>query len=196
MPLTDYSFNVENPVDRIFYGRINIEKASSFLFFNKRGIVQQLIHYLKYRNQQQIGTFLGDWYGQLLRQRGELEGTIDVVVPVPLHPKKLKKRGYNQVSGFAQRLAHHLGADYNENLLTKTANTKTQTQKDRLGRWQNEKALYVPNNVALLKDKRILLVDDVITTGGTMETCANALSQGENTCIYIASMAVVPKLWN
>ncbi|SHI39405.1 ComF family protein [Pseudozobellia thermophila] len=196
MPLTDYSFNVENPVDRIFYGRINIEKASSFLFFNKGGIVQQLIHYLKYRNQQQIGTFLGDWYGQLLKQRGELKRTIDLVAPVPLHPKKLKKRGYNQVSGFAQRLAHHLGADYNEYLLIKTANTKTQTQKDRLGRWQSGKSLYVPADVALLKNKRVLLVDDVITTGGTMETCASALAQGENTSIYIASMAVVAKLWN
>lgn len=89
LPLTEYTFNEENPVDRIFYGRININKASSFLFFSENSIVQQLIHHLKYRNQEQIGAFLGDWYGQILKENGELYKTIDVVIPVPLHHKKI-----------------------------------------------------------------------------------------------------------
>ncbi|SDL66736.1 comF family protein [Kriegella aquimaris] len=191
LPLTEYSFNVENPIDRIFYGRINVKKASSFLFFEEKGIVQQLIHYLKYRNQEEIGGFLGDWYGQLLKEDNG-SGFIDVVVPVPLHRRKLRKRGYNQVALFAKRLAHHLNAAYVDNILLKTANTKTQTKKGRIGRWYGNTSLYTLSDQKFLENKRVLLVDDVITTGATMETCAKALQQSKGITIYIASMAIVP----
>ena len=191
LPLTEYSFNVENPVDRIFYGRINVKKASSFLFFEEKGIVQQLIHYLKYRNQEEIGGFLGDWYGQLLKENNG-SGFIDVVVPVPLHRRKLRKRGYNQVALFAERLAHHLNAAYVDNILLKTANTKTQTKKGRIGRWYGNTSLYTLSDQKFLENKRVLLVDDVITTGATMETCAMALQQSKGITIYITSMAIVP----
>lgn len=196
MPLTEYTFNEENHMDRIFYGRINIKKASSFLFYAENSHVQQLIHHLKYKNQERIGAFLGDWYGQLMRQNNELLKTIEVVVPVPLHPKKLRSRGYNQVAGFAQKLAHHLDAEYVDDILLKTFNTKTQTKKDRSGRWQGDKALYTLSNPDRLKNRSILLVDDVITTGATMEICARTLQQTTDTTIYLTSMAVVPKLWN
>lgn len=194
LPFTEYTFNEENPVDRIFYGRIVVKKASSFLFFNENGKVQQLLHYLKYKNQEVIGTFLGDWYGQLLQEEGILPNTIDAVVPVPLHPKKLRRRGYNQVAGFARRLAHHLDAEYVGHILLKTANTKTQTKKGRIGRWQGDKELYTLSETDYLKNKHILLVDDVITTGATMELCARTLQKTPGTVIYLASMAVVPKL--
>ena len=196
LPLTDYTFNEENPVDRIFYGRINIKKASAFLFFAENGIVQQLIHNLKYRNQEQIGVFLGDWYGQTLRENGDLYGIVDMVVPVPLHRKKLRMRGYNQVSEFAKRLAHHLDADYVDHLLVKTANTRTQTKKGRIGRWQGNKALYTLSDENYAKNKTILLVDDVITTGATMEICAKKLSEVAGATLYVASITVVPQLWN
>ena len=196
MPLTEYTFNEENPVDRIFYGRINIKKASSFLFFSEDGKVQRLIHHLKYKNQERISSFLGDWYGQILKGNGELTREIDMVVPVPLHAKKLRGRGYNQVAGFAQKLAGHLEADYGDGLLIKTANTKTQTKKGRIGRWQGDSPLYTLSDAGSLKNKCILLVDDVITTGATMELCAQTLQQAPGTTIYLASMAVVPKVWN
>ncbi|MUH37374.1 ComF family protein [Zobellia amurskyensis] len=192
MPLTDYTFNDENPVDRIFYGRINIKKASSMLFFSENGIVRELIHHLKYKNQEQVSTFLGDWYGQILKDNHELLNKIDIVIPVPLHRKKLRQRGYNQVASFAQRLAFHLNAEYVDHILIKTANTKTQTKKGRIGRWQNAKDLYTLSDPDYLKNKNILLVDDVITTGATMEICARTLDQTPNATIYIASMAVVP----
>ncbi len=191
LPLTDYSFNVENAVDRIFYGRINIKKANSFLFYIEKGIVKNLIHHLKYKNQEQIGTFLGDWHGQIIAENDFLE-CIDYVVPVPLHKKKLKKRGYNQVSAFGKRLAHHLNASFLEDALIKTSDTKTQTKKSRIARWQNNKALYVTNKPELLENKKILLVDDVITTGATMEICASTLKEIPGITIYITSMAVVP----
>lgn len=190
LPLTDYTFNEENTLDRIFYGRIHIKKASSFLFFTENGIVQQLVHHLKYKNQEQIGVFLGDWYGQKLKENGYLN-TIDVVIPVPLHNKKLKQRGYNQVTLFAQKIALHIGAKYIDSLLIKTANTKTQTTKTRIGRWQDNKALYTLTDSRFLKNKKVLLLDDVITSGATMEICTQALQEAEGISIYIASMAVV-----
>ena len=191
LPLTNYTFNDENAVDRIFYGRIFIEKASSFLFYTENGIVQQLIHHLKYKNQEQISDFLGDWYGQILKENNFLT-TIDAVIPVPLHKKKLKKRGYNQVHLFAKKLAQYLNAEYIDSILVKTANTKAQTKKSRVGRLQNNKSLYTLSNPGFLKNKKILLVDDVITTGATMEICAKALLKAEGVKIYITSMAVVP----
>lgn len=190
LPLTDYTFNEENTLDRIFYGRIHIKKASSFLFFTENGIVQQLIHHLKYKNQERIGAFLGDWYGQKLKENGYLN-TIDVVIPVPLHKNKYKRRGYNQVALFAQKIAVHIGADYVDSLLIKTANTKTQTTKTRIGRWHENKALYTLSDVSLLKNKKVLLLDDVITSGATIEICSQALQEAEGISIYIASMAVV-----
>ncbi len=192
LPFTEYSFNVENPIDRIFYGRIAVKKASSFLFYRENSIVQQLIHHLKYKNQEQVGVFLGDWYGQLLQEDAVFKQEIDFVVPVPLHRKKLKKRGYNQVEAFAQKLALHLAADYRNDVLIKTANTKTQTKKSRIGRWQSNKELYVLTNTEKLQGKNILLVDDVITTGATIEICAKTLLQIPKTTLYVASMAVVP----
>lgn len=192
LPLTDYTFNDENAVDRIFYGRIAIKKASSFLFFTENGIVQQLIHHLKYKNQEQIGNFLGDWYGQILKENHFLS-TIDAVVPVPLHKKKIKKRGYNQTALFAKKLAQHLNAEYIDHILVKTANTKTQTKKSRIGRLQNNRELYRLSDPVFLKNKNILLVDDVITSGATMEICTKALLKAEGVKIYITSMAVVPQ---
>lgn len=192
LPFTEYTFNVENAVDRIFFGRTAVKKASSFLFYRKNNKVQHLIHHLKYKNQEQIGTFLGNWYGQVLKTDNGLVNKIDLVVPVPLHPKKLKQRGYNQVAEFAKRLAYHLNAEYSDALLLKTSNNKTQTIKGRLGRWQENKSLFALSSIAPFENKNILLVDDVITTGATMERCAETLHQIPGINIYMASMAVVP----
>ena len=191
LPLTDYNFNVENPVDRIFYGIINIKKANSFLFFTENGTVQQLLHHLKYKNQEMVGEFLGDWFGQSIKEKGFID-KIDIVIPVPLHSKKLKKRGYNQVSLFASRLAHHLGAELREDILLKTANSKTQTKKGRIGRWFDNKALFTISEAVKLQGKNVLLVDDIITTGATIEKCALAIQKSQLINLYVASMAVVP----
>ena len=101
LPLTDYTFTEENPIDRLFYGRVPIEKAAAFLLFSDIGRVKNLLHHLKYRNQETIGAFLGDWFGGQIATGNSPE--IDLVVPVPLHPKKQRKRGYNQVALFAKR---------------------------------------------------------------------------------------------
>ena len=190
LPLTDYDFSNENPVDRIFYGRVPIEKAASFLLFSKVGMVKNLLHYLKYKNQESIGDRIGDWFGQQIAQKGNLD--IDFVIPVPLHPKKLKKRGYNQVDAFGRKLAHHLNADFRNDILVKTRNTRTQTKKGRFARWTNSQDLFVLNNTNGTATKKLLLVDDVITTGATIEACVSALLRLSNVKIYVATMAVVP----
>ncbi|MEJ1221268.1 phosphoribosyltransferase family protein [Sediminicola sp. 1XM1-17] len=191
IPLTEYNFIDENPIDRIFYGIVPIEKANSLLFFTPNGIVKNIIHHLKYKNQQEIGDFLGDWFGYIINENNPTF-RIDYVIPVPLHKKKLKKRGYNQVTTFGQKLAQHLDATFKDNLLVKTANTKTQTKKNRFYRSQNKQALYKVLDLKILCNKNVLLVDDVITTGATLQACSIALKQVEGVKIYIATMAVVP----
>ncbi len=192
MPLTDYNFSDENPVDRVFYGRIPIKKAASFLFFTKNGIVKQLLHYLKYKNQEGVGAFLGDWCGAFMENEKDLK-SVDVVVPVPLHVKKRKKRGYNQVTLFAKRISNALEAEYRDDILVKVNNTKTQTKKGRLLRWENAQEVFEVNTTVKKDFQHILLVDDVITTGATIEACAKKLHTLGNVSISVLSMAVVPK---
>ncbi|WP_422857973.1 ComF family protein [Flagellimonas sp. S174] len=190
LPLTDYNFTEENAVDRIFYGRTPIKKAGSLLFFTKNGMVKNLMHFLKYKKQEDIGGFFGDWYGSLLKEENTLKD-VDAVVPVPLHPKKEKKRTYNQVSLFAEQIAEHLQADFTPELLVRTENTKTQTKKDRQMRWENIQSAFQCDVSKNKEYRHILLVDDVITTGATLEACARTLTELPSVEISIASMAVV-----
>jgi len=192
VPLTDHNYLEENAVDRIFYGRIPIKKAASFVFFTKKGIIKNLLHWLKYKNQEQIGGFFGDWCGACLKENGHLKN-IDVVVPVPLHPKKKKKRGYNQVALFAEKIAENIGAVYCDDWLIKTKNIKTQTKKGRQWRWESSKDAFNLNASNNRNFKHVLLVDDVITTGATIESCAQTLLQQKNIEVSVLSMAMVPE---
>ncbi|TDQ33106.1 ComF family protein [Zeaxanthinibacter enoshimensis] len=191
LPLTEYNFMTENPVDRIFYGRTDVSKAAAFLYYHEDGIVKNLIHYLKYRKQQQLGTFLGEWFGQDLMEAG-LPAIPDYIIPVPLHPRKQRQRGYNQVDNFGKALARVMGSEFRTGLLLKTANVRTQTRKDRFFRWQSQQELYTLADGEELRGKKVLLVDDVITTGATLEACSLALQKAGDVEVYIAAMAVVP----
>ncbi|HEY9170502.1 MAG TPA: phosphoribosyltransferase family protein [Lutibacter sp.] len=188
LPLTNFSFEENNLIEKSFYGRIPLENATSLFYFFKKGNVQRLIHELKYNKQQQVGTFIGDWLGEQLTESKRFE-TIDCIIPVPLHPKKLKKRGYNQVTTFGESLAKKLDIPYKENILNRVSLAKTQTKKLRLDRWRNVQELFHVNNNTALENKHILLIDDVITTGATLEACYKALSQTKNLKISIACMA-------
>src|SRR5690606_2633925 len=152
-------------------------------------IVQQLLHNLKYKGHEDIGLFLGQWFGEELRDLNTFNN-IDVVVPVPLHKSRQRKRGYNQVHKFAQAIADKLQVDYNTTVLQKTKATETQVFKDRLKRWNDNQTIFSVANTNDLKGKHILLVDDVITTGATIEACANALLKIEGIKISVATMAI------
>ncbi len=192
VPLTDHNYLEENAVDRIFYGRVPIKKAASFVFFSKNGLVKSLLHWLKYQNQEQIGGFFGDWCGAYLKENGQLKN-IDVVVPVPLHSKKQKKRGYNQVALFAQKIADNIGATYCDDWLIKVKNIKTQTKKGRQWRWESSKDAFELDASNKRDFKHVLLVDDVITTGATIESCAQTLLRHKNIEVSVLSMAMVPE---
>jgi len=192
LPTTNFHNEKNNSVEKIFYGRVKIEHATALLFFQKEGIVQQLIHNLKYRGFENIGTLLGKWLGHELKH-SEYYNNIDIVIPVPLHKTRLKKRGYNQVEKFAQEIALALNAEYKTNILLKTASTKTQVFKKRLARWDSSKTSFNVENAHLLEAKHILIVDDIITTGATIEACANQLftaNSNKNLKISVATMAI------
>jgi ComF family protein len=159
------------------------------LHFSKKGIVQQLMHNLKYRGHQDVGLFLGKWLGEELKVI-EAYKTIDVVIPVPLHRSKLRKRGYNQVTKFGQEIAKALDVEFNTVVLHKSMATKTQVFKDRLLRTSGNNATFSIVENQTLKGKHILLVDDIVTTGATIESCANALLSIEGVKISVATMAI------
>lgn len=188
LPFTDYHLITNNPVEKVFYGRIPLEKATSFLFYEKNGSVQNLIHYLKYKNQAHISEFLGNWMGEIIK-KDPVFSKVDLVIPVPLHKDKLKKRGYNQVTGFGREIAKHLQADYLDNILIRTKKYTSQTLKNRLARWSQNNLIFSTNDNFKLEGKHILLVDDIITTGATLEACANALKSSNNIKISIITMA-------
>jgi ComF family protein len=173
----------------VFYGRVKLEHATALMHFSKKGIVQQLMHNLKYRGHQEVGLFMGKWLGEELKTIGAYQ-QIDVVVPVPLHSSKLRQRGYNQVTKFGEELAKALEIEFNSKVLQKTMATKTQVFKDRLLRTSGNSATFNLSENQTLKGKHILLVDDIITTGATIESCVNALLTIEGVKISVAAMAI------
>jgi ComF family protein len=189
LPVTDFHYDNNDSVAKALYGRAKIENGTALFRFEQKSIVQQLVHNLKYRNHEKIGFVLGNWLGNELKTI-EAYQNIDVVIPVPLHKNKLKKRGFNQVAKFGQQIAEALKADYIDDVLVKITNTKSQTNKNRFSRWMNTDELFALKNMETIDNKHILLVDDLITTGATLEACISVLNQAKNIKISIATMAI------
>ena len=188
LPLTNFLDYKDNKVTQVFYGRILIEKAYSLLFYRKKGITQKLIHDLKYKGNEEVGVFFGNWLGEILKENKEF-ANIDFIIPVPLHPKKLKERGYNQVTKFGERLSEYLQKPLVEDSLIRISSTKTQTFKSRFERFNNIGTKFMLENHTDFNNKHILLIDDVITTGATLEACAKEFRKSENCKISILTMA-------
>lgn len=174
----------------LFYGAVYLDQATALFYFHKDGVVQKLIHQLKYKGQEEISNYLGDWLGEdLMNCKSYRE--IDVVIPVPLHIKKLKSRGYNQVEGFGKAIANKLNAIFMDDVLVRDKNTHTQTKKTRWKRWKNVDTIFMLNktNIDSLEGKHILLVDDIITTGSTIKACASELLKISGIKLSVAVMA-------
>ncbi|MCF8224933.1 MAG: ComF family protein [Bacteroidales bacterium] len=188
MPRTNFVKDPENPVAQLFWGRTKLEGATSLMRFEKGSKYQSLIHGLKYRGEKRIGLFLGKLIGKELLPTSFSD--VDFIVPVPLHPKKEKKRGFNQSEVIASGIYEITGIPVRNNILFRKQHTETQTHKNRYQRWENMDGVFeISNENGVLHNKKILLVDDVVTTGSTLEACAETLHRSGPSAIYIATIA-------
>lgn len=191
LPYTAYEKVPDNPVARIFWGRIRLEGVMACFFFSKQGKVQNLVHELKYKRNREAGHFLGLETGKALLQ-SDWHHDLDYIVPVPLHPKRERKRGYNQSEILAKGIQEATRLPVISNKLVRATASETQTKKSRTDRWENVKSIFALRDKEQFAGKHVLLVDDVITTGSTLEACALCLQQAEDIRISIAATACAP----
>lgn len=189
LPQTEYHKQKENPIEKLFWGRVEIEHAAGMYFFHGKTKVQHLLHKLKYQGKKEVGHKLGRVYGEMMKDSG-FANDVDIIAPVPLHEKKKRKRGYNQSDFFAMGLSESLVVDWSPKILRRNVYTETQTGKTRFERWGNVDDVFSLADEKAAQNRHVLLVDDVITTGATLEACAHALLQASGARVSIATIAV------
>jgi len=185
---TDYHLLRNNPVAQHFWGRLEVERATAYLHFKKQSHTQQLIHQLKYENRPDVGVFLGLLAAQGLCQDGFLKD-VDLILPVPLYSGKQKKRGYNQAERIAHGLSIQSGITVSSTHLIKSEHTESQTKKSRAKRFTNVRDSFELKNAEELDHRHLLIVDDVITTGSTLEACGRLLKDSLNCRLSIFTLA-------
>lgn len=189
IPRTNYHLQDDNPVARLFWGRCKIERAAAFSFYNKESRIRKLIHNLKYKGIKEIGLELGRIYGHSLEGTDFLKG-IDMIIPVPLHPSKQRIRGFNQSELIAAGFSEATGLPVRIGILERTGKSETQTRRSRYDRWVNVEGIFTVSDRSSLEGKHILIVDDVITTGSTLESCTNEILRSEGARVSVAALAV------
>lgn len=189
LPRTNYHLRKDNPVEKLFWGKIPLERATSFYFYRKGSDFRQILHQLKYGGQKGIGAIMGRYMAAELQQSGFFEG-VDVILPVPLHKKKQQIRGYNQSEWIARGITAVTGIPIDTEAVVRRKNTETQTRKSSLERWENVEGIFELHHAEALAGKRILIVDDVLTTGATTVECASCLTGIEGIRISVLTLAV------
>lgn len=189
LPRTGYGFQKSNPVERLFWARLPVEFATSYFYFSDKGVVRNMLHKIKYHNGQELAETLGRLFASELLEKdpGFAPG---VLVPVPLHPAKRRQRGFNQAELIARGMANAFGAEVRTDIIQRNIFSQSQTKKGRFDRWENVNSIFSLKNANELENNRIVLVDDVITTGATLEACASVLAGIQGIKIAIASIAV------
>lgn len=188
LPRTDFHKFLDNPVSQLFWGRVKIEASASWFYYFKGSAYQSIIHKLKYNGRKDIGIELGRIFASEILTSDVC--SVDLLIPVPLHPRKLKSRGYNQSEMIAKGMADIMNKEMLNNVLIKTSFTETQTRKSRFDRYLNIEGKFKVINEEKIQNKHILLIDDVITTGATIESCAVALLKVNGVKLSVASLAV------
>jgi ComF family protein len=186
MPQTDYHSNRDNALRLRMFGRIPIEYALALFKFSKDGPIQKILHSLKYKNAPEVGVMLGKMYAERIMSIGF---PFEYIVPVPLHAERLRHRGYNQSAMFALGLSEALRIPYSDELVIRRKATATQTKKSKLDRWKNVTDIFELKAADEILGLNVLLVDDVITTGSTIEACASALLEAGCRSISVACIA-------
>lgn len=175
LPLTNSHLQVDRKLNNRFVGKVNLTHALSYLKFAKGGKVQHMMHELKYKGNQRLGEILGKMYGADLKENG-FSDEFDLILPVPLHTNRLITRGYNQSDSLAKGLSESLKIEWRSDVLKRGIETKSQVSKSRLERYENMKDVFFVDKPEGLLDKRIVVVDDTLTTGATLESCVLALN--------------------
>jgi len=188
IPRTNYHNEADNPVAQLFWGRCLIEKAAAFSYYNKGSRIRNLIHNLKYKGIREIGYELGRIYGLSLETSG-FTSDIDLIIPVPLHPAKKRIRGFNQSETISLGIADVVNLPVDVKSLARTTVSATQTKRSRYERWTNVEGIFNVIEPEAIIGKHILLVDDVITTGSTIESCTNELLKIEGVKVSVAALA-------
>ena len=190
LPFTNFENIKNNPIEKLFSGRVEIEFATSLFFFSQTEKVQNILHNIKYNEQKELASHIGKIFGQRLQNNLYLN-SVDTIMAVPLHPKKQHLRGYNQSALFAEGLSEVLNIEIQTNNLIRTINSSSQTKKTRLERLKNVDNVFEIKNPKKLENKHVLLLDDVLTTGATLEACVLALKKNSNCKVSIATIACV-----
>ena len=189
LPKTMINDFAQNEFNNRMYGKLNVNFSVSYLYFHKSGITQELLHQLKYNRFKELGTLVGRWFAHELKENNILDG-IDQIIPVPLHPKKKRKRGYNQSEYIAKGIAEVAGIATNFKSLQRINYHKSQTLMSKEQRWQIVQHDFKINEQQSVQDNNILLVDDILTTGSTMEACGLQLYEGGAKSVSMATIAI------
>ena len=192
LPHTGFASCPDNPVEKYFWGRLQLSAAHSEFYFSAGGLMQQLIHLLKYKGNQSLGFYLGQFLGKSLAQSNRFS-TVDALVPLPLFPDKEKQRGYNQAAVICKGISSVMQLPVMTRLITRQRPTETQTRKSRAERWHNVEGSFCLPETNAIKNRHILLVDDVVTTGATLEACGKLLNGVEGAMLSIATLAIAAK---
>lgn len=188
LPETNFFQSKNNPVEKTFFGRLNIEAAASGFYFTKDSLLQKLMIELKYKNNKDVGYYLGKMIGKMLNESNSFNN-VDAIVPLPLNPKKEMKRGYNQAKIICDGIVSAFNKPVLDKAVVRIHFTDTQTRQDRIHRWQNMENVFAVNDIKAIEGKHILLVDDVITTGATLEACGKEILNVPNTRLSVTSVA-------
>lgn len=192
MPETNFELHANNPVEKTFWGRLPIINATAQFYFTKESLMQHLMHQFKYKSNRELGVQFGKIMGDQLKHSGRFND-LDALVPLPLFPAKEKRRGYNQSTLLCQGMAESMNIPVFDKVIIRPQHTETQTKKGRIERWKNMEGKFVLANPGQIKNKHLLLVDDVITTGATLEACGNELLKAENVKLSVATLCIASR---
>ncbi len=188
LPKTNFHDDTENAVAQLFWGRVRVEHATAGFYFHKGEAVQTLMHQLKYNGQKEVGFEMGKIFGYQLINSNSFKD-IDVIIPIPLHPKREHKRSYNQSDWIGKGLSESMRIPLETKAVIRNVETETQTKKTREERYQNVRSIFHIPNPQQLENKHILLIDDVLTTGATFESCTETILAVKGTRVSIAALA-------
>lgn len=193
MARTDFHLRRGNMLEQAFWGRCPVERAAAFSVYNRGSRIRKLVHLLKYSGRKDVGYMLGRLYGSILSESGFTEG-MDMIIPVPLDPARERHRGYNQSLCIAEGLALQCHLPVRSDILFRTGRSDSQTRRGRYARWENVEGLFAIRTADRITGRHIMLVDDVITTGSTVEACVTALMSAGNVKVSVAALAAARKL--